>query len=154
MVAFGALSGGIGAELTGGNFWQGAVTGGIVAGLNYVMHKLGGEDPKPKRSKEDKYSNTKKTAAAVATTLGVLVADDATVVGVIGTVAIAGTAVYDYAKDIDFSKFDFKFDFASEHSKNKRPSNWNKHTKPRSGRSNTKNRQQSGWKPNPNKRIK
>ena len=164
-VAFGALSGGIGAELSGGNFWQGAVTGGIVAGLNHAMHKMGGEDPKPKKSKEDKYSNTKKTAAAVATTLGILVADDATVVGVvddaaipvvgiIGTVAIAGTAVYDYAKDIDFSKFDFKFDFASEHSKNKRPSNWNKHTKPRSGRSNTKNRQQPGWKPNPNKRIK
>lgn len=38
MVAFGALSGGVGAELSGGNFWQGAVTGGIVAGLNHVMH--------------------------------------------------------------------------------------------------------------------
>ena len=37
-VFFGALSGGIGAELTGGNFWQGAVTGGIVAGLNHAMH--------------------------------------------------------------------------------------------------------------------
>lgn len=39
MVAFGALSGGVGAELSGGNFWQGAVTGGIVAGLNHAMHK-------------------------------------------------------------------------------------------------------------------
>ena len=38
MVAFGALSGGVGAELSGGNFWQGAVTGGIVAGLNHAMH--------------------------------------------------------------------------------------------------------------------
>ena len=37
---FGTLSGGIGAELNGGNFWQGAVTGGIVAGLNHVMHKM------------------------------------------------------------------------------------------------------------------
>lgn len=37
-IFFGALSGGIGAELSGGNFWQGAVTGGIVAGLNHVMH--------------------------------------------------------------------------------------------------------------------
>ncbi|GGF10728.1 RHS repeat-associated core domain-containing protein [Flavobacterium limi] len=37
-IAFGALSGGVGAELTGGNFWQGAVTGGIVAGLNHVLH--------------------------------------------------------------------------------------------------------------------
>jgi hypothetical protein len=39
-IAFGAISGGIGAELTGGNFWQGAVTGGIVAGFNSVMHKM------------------------------------------------------------------------------------------------------------------
>jgi hypothetical protein len=38
-VFFGALSGGIGAELTGGNFWQGAVTGGIVAGLNHLAHR-------------------------------------------------------------------------------------------------------------------
>lgn len=43
-VAFGAISGGIGAELSGGNFWEGAVTGGIVAGLNHAMHKMG-EDP-------------------------------------------------------------------------------------------------------------
>ena len=40
MVAFGTLSGSIGAELTGGNFWQGAVTAGIVAGLNHAMHKI------------------------------------------------------------------------------------------------------------------
>ena len=38
-VTFGALSGGIGAELSGGNFWQGAVTGGIVAGLNHELHR-------------------------------------------------------------------------------------------------------------------
>ena len=37
-IAFGALSGGIGAELTGGNFFQGFVIGGVVAGLNHVMH--------------------------------------------------------------------------------------------------------------------
>ncbi|MDY3530002.1 SpvB/TcaC N-terminal domain-containing protein [Riemerella anatipestifer] len=40
MIAFGALAGGVGAELTGGNFWQGAVTGGIVAGLNHWTHKM------------------------------------------------------------------------------------------------------------------
>jgi hypothetical protein len=56
MVTFGAISGGIGAELSGGNFWQGAVTGGIVAGLNSAMHKiesdLSDDDPrKPKGSK-------------------------------------------------------------------------------------------------------
>ena len=39
-ILFGALSGGVGAELSGGNFWQGAVTGGIVAGLNHQMHKM------------------------------------------------------------------------------------------------------------------
>ncbi|MBP7174157.1 MAG: hypothetical protein KBA33_08855 [Cloacibacterium sp.] len=38
MIAFGALAGGVGAELTGGNFWQGAITGGIVAGLNHAAH--------------------------------------------------------------------------------------------------------------------
>ena len=38
-IFFGALSGGVGAELTGGNFWQGAAIGGIVAGLNHVMHR-------------------------------------------------------------------------------------------------------------------
>lgn len=42
-VAFGALSGGVGAELTGGNFWQGAVTGGIVSGLNHGLH-MGDDD--------------------------------------------------------------------------------------------------------------
>lgn len=41
MIAFGALSGGIGAELSGGNFWEGAVIGGVVAGLNHAMHKMG-----------------------------------------------------------------------------------------------------------------
>ena len=56
MIAFGALAGGIGAELSGGNFWQGVVIGGIVAGLNHAMHKMSGfdngEDPrKPLRSK-------------------------------------------------------------------------------------------------------
>jgi hypothetical protein len=43
-IALGSLSGGIGAELTGRNFWQGAVTGGIVAGLNGVMHDGDGSD--------------------------------------------------------------------------------------------------------------
>ncbi|WP_392436804.1 hypothetical protein ACF3N7_07280 [Cruoricaptor ignavus] len=45
-VAFGALSGGIGAELSGGNFWQGAVIGGIVAGLNHAMHEIDFDPPK------------------------------------------------------------------------------------------------------------
>ncbi len=59
MIAFGALSGGIGAELTGGNFWQGALIGGVVAGLNHAMHKMDspfdnsvdGDDPPGKGKK-------------------------------------------------------------------------------------------------------
>lgn len=37
---------GLGAELTGGNFWQGAVTCGIVAGLN---HRLNKEEGPPRK---------------------------------------------------------------------------------------------------------
>ena len=40
MIAFGTVSGGTGAALTGGNFWQGAVTGLVVSGLNHTMHKM------------------------------------------------------------------------------------------------------------------
>ncbi|TRX37024.1 RHS repeat-associated core domain-containing protein [Flavobacterium restrictum] len=40
MIAFGSISGGAGAALTGGNFWQGAVTGLVVSGLNHAMHKM------------------------------------------------------------------------------------------------------------------
>lgn len=55
-VAFGALSGGIGAELSGGNFWQGAVTGGIVAGLNHAMHR--GENINHQKNGEDPPTNS------------------------------------------------------------------------------------------------
>lgn len=37
---FGTLSGGLGAKLAGGNFWQGAATGLIVSGLNHVAHQF------------------------------------------------------------------------------------------------------------------
>ena len=40
MIAFGTVAGGAGAALTGGNFWQGAVTGLVVSGLNHAMHKM------------------------------------------------------------------------------------------------------------------
>lgn len=59
MVAFGALSGGIGAELSGGNFWQGAVTGGIVAGLNSAMHKLGDGNKNNKKGPPYEYNGNK-----------------------------------------------------------------------------------------------
>ncbi|MCJ7933844.1 MAG: hypothetical protein MUW56_09460 [Chryseobacterium sp.] len=37
-VVSGMVLGGVGSELTGGNFWQGALIGGVVAGLNHTMH--------------------------------------------------------------------------------------------------------------------
>lgn len=40
MIAFGTVSGGAGAAMTGGNFWQGAVTGLVVSGLNHFAHKI------------------------------------------------------------------------------------------------------------------
>ncbi|MDX6188025.1 hypothetical protein SGQ83_01570 [Flavobacterium sp. Fl-318] len=43
-IAFGAVSGGAGAYLAGGNFWQGATTGLVVSGLNHTIH--GGENKK------------------------------------------------------------------------------------------------------------
>jgi RHS repeat-associated protein len=39
-IAFGTVAGGVTAELSGGNFWQGAVTGLFVSGLNHFAHKL------------------------------------------------------------------------------------------------------------------
>lgn len=41
-VLFGAVSGGVGSELSGGNFWEGVVIGGMVAGLNHAMHRING----------------------------------------------------------------------------------------------------------------
>ncbi|MFV5701598.1 RHS repeat-associated core domain-containing protein [Flavobacterium sp. XS2P12] len=39
MIAFGTVAGGVGAKLTGGNFWQGAATGLVVSGLNHLAHQ-------------------------------------------------------------------------------------------------------------------
>src|SRR5690606_26113275 len=39
-VLYGTVSGGLSAELTGGNFWQGAATGLVVSGLNHVAHRM------------------------------------------------------------------------------------------------------------------
>ena len=64
-IAFGALSGGIGAEFTGGNFWTGAITGGIVAGLNGVLHEGGDPKPKPKKATQGTLSNKEVTSRLV-----------------------------------------------------------------------------------------
>lgn len=47
MIAFSTVVGGASAKLTGGNFWQGAVTGLVVSGLNHAMHKI--VDPPTKK---------------------------------------------------------------------------------------------------------
>lgn len=39
-IGFGALAGGVGAEATGGDFWRGAIMGGMVAGLNHYAHEV------------------------------------------------------------------------------------------------------------------
>ena len=53
MVTFGALSGGVGSALSGGNFFEGVVIGGMVAGLNDAMHKVD-FNPKPKKTAYEK----------------------------------------------------------------------------------------------------
>jgi RHS repeat-associated protein len=40
IIAFGTVSGGAGAALTGGNFWEGAATGLVVSGLNHAAHSM------------------------------------------------------------------------------------------------------------------
>jgi RHS repeat-associated protein len=52
IVTVGAIMGGAGAALTGGNFWQGAVTGLIVSGLNHAVHEIGEASAKRKFDKE------------------------------------------------------------------------------------------------------
>ncbi|WP_158614843.1 MULTISPECIES: hypothetical protein, partial [unclassified Flavobacterium] len=50
-----------GAALTGGNFWQGAVTGLVVSGLNHAMHQMDSPD-------DDVRINTKNKTAEVTRT--------------------------------------------------------------------------------------
>jgi RHS repeat-associated protein len=56
MIAFGTVSGGAGAALTGGNFWQGAVTGLVVSGLNHALHNMKDRNDPP-RTIKTKMSN-------------------------------------------------------------------------------------------------
>jgi RHS repeat-associated protein len=59
-VAFGTISGGAGASLTGGNFWQGAATGLVVSGLNHAMHRMNG-NTEISVSKYNKLSDAQKS---------------------------------------------------------------------------------------------
>ena len=59
MIAFGTIAGGVGAELSGGNFWQGAVTGLIVSGLNHLSQRMQGyEDASYDPTKVDKSNSS------------------------------------------------------------------------------------------------
>lgn len=63
MLAVGALSGGVGAELTGGKFWQGAGQGFIVAALNHVAHELSSAQQEKKFQKTlEKYNEIVKNS--------------------------------------------------------------------------------------------
>lgn len=64
----------------------------------------------------------------------------------------AGTLLYPYIAEPLGDVIDQCVAMASEHKSNRRPSNWNKHTKPRPGRDSEKKRQDPNWKPNPNKK--
>jgi RHS repeat-associated protein len=59
MITFGTISGGAGAALTGGNFWQGAVTGLVVSGLNHAMHPDSFDSDGDPPSKYKKYFSRK-----------------------------------------------------------------------------------------------
>ncbi|MFH7012563.1 RHS repeat-associated core domain-containing protein [Flavobacterium sp. FlaQc-52] len=58
-IAFGTVAGGAGAALTGGNFWQGAVTGLVVAGLNHTLHMNDDDPGDPPRKHGNKYGTLK-----------------------------------------------------------------------------------------------
>lgn len=53
-IGFSAVAGGIGAELTGGEFWKGAVIGATVAGLNHSLHAI---ETRIQQQKEYKFFN-------------------------------------------------------------------------------------------------
>lgn len=59
MIAFGTVSGGAGAALTGGNFWQGAATGLVVSGLNHFVHSMDSNENSGPGDKYKKYFSGK-----------------------------------------------------------------------------------------------
>ncbi|MDP5202019.1 RHS repeat-associated core domain-containing protein [Flavobacterium sp. DG2-3] len=63
MIAFGTVSGGVGASLTGGNFWKGAITGLIVSGLNHFVHRIIETQDLIGRLKDAGYANPREAAS-------------------------------------------------------------------------------------------
>ncbi len=60
MVFSGAITGGVGAEIMGGGFWDGFRSGAITAGLNHVVHDVSGEQQE--RSTLEKWNDYVKGA--------------------------------------------------------------------------------------------
>jgi len=58
---FGTVAGGVGASLTGGDFWFGAAQGFVVSSLNHVAHMGDGDDIDPPGKK----AKSKKTIAEI-----------------------------------------------------------------------------------------
>lgn len=56
-MTIGGVVGGVTSELAGGNFWQGAVVGAVVAGLNHTFHQMGDD---PTKKKQEIVKNAKK----------------------------------------------------------------------------------------------
>ncbi len=81
--------------------------------------------------------------AALSTTVGIFTAPVSVPVIIAGVVIAAGAGV---AIGVYISR-DTEDTEDIGHTKNPSPSKWNKHTKPRPGRENTKNRKKPGWKP-------
>jgi hypothetical protein len=169
---FGTVSGGFGAVLTNGNFWQGAATGLIVSGLNHVAHREDNvEENKtieiendcitcPKEGKEGENYFDWLSGINYYYNKGQWITNP--IIGGSGSLELINpNKIFKIPslleKSYEIIKSGVTLDkiidfFASEHRSNKRPSNWNKHTKPRAGRDNTKNRQKPNWNQNPNKR--
>ncbi len=113
-IAFGTVSGGAAAKLTGGNFWQGAVTGLFVSGLNHAMHQMTLGDPPNKykkyfaqKAEEAKYLDkslnldTSSAASVAPFALTAAAVDGPIPIGdIIGGIAITGAAAYDLSQRV------------------------------------------------------
>jgi hypothetical protein len=134
-----AVLGGTVSEIGGGKFANGAITAAFSMMFNEMMHDGGGDDdreikikkPKKEKSKAHEYAMTCFSAT------GVLLADDATVVGaaddiIAGLAFIAGVgceAYYLYQKFIATPHVSPNIMLYKEHTKGARPSTESKHQK-------------------------
>jgi hypothetical protein len=90
-VVFGAIAGGIGSVLTGGNFWQGVVIGGIVAGLNHAFHKTSEPQNKENDNGDDKGYKIPRKIITFSKTQPAYIPVEG--LGIFGTYTISGTMI-------------------------------------------------------------